>query len=420
MPQQPLALSTPSRNLVLLTIARGITWTGFLIAIIFGIEVLNFQLYLVPIFLIIVVMGLFNVATWWRLGWLRSVTEAECLVHLLIDVIGLTAIFYFTGGSTNPVITYYIVPITIAAATLPVRYTILTTVTAFGGYSALMLFYQPIPELSRHIAGTGISLHVLGMWLNFALCASLITYFVFKMARALRRRDRTLSKTRETALRNEQILAVASQAAGTAHELGTPLGTMAVLLGEMKEDADSDILREDITLLQRQVEQCKAHLRSLVATAERRRVGPLEHQDVQAYLERVIEKWLVIRPDVTHRLTCLGRRHAIIPTDDTLQQALLNLLNNAADANPQNIDITLDWDEQQVIVDIRDHGAGVPMDIADQLGQTFVSTKSKGMGIGLFLTHATINRFGGSVSLYNHEEGGTLTEVTLPRVDSKE
>ncbi|MCM5703432.1 ATP-binding protein [Larsenimonas salina] len=420
MPQQPLALSTPSRNLVLLTIARGITWTGFLIAIIFGIEVLNFQLYLVPIFLIIVVMGLFNVATWWRLGWLRSVTEAECLVHLLIDVIGLTAIFYFTGGSTNPVISYYIVPITIAAATLPVRYTILTTVTAFGGYSALMLFYQPIPELSRHIAGTGISLHVLGMWLNFALCASLITYFVFKMARALRRRDRTLSKTRETALRNEQILAVASQAAGTAHELGTPLGTMAVLLGEMKEDADSDILREDITLLQRQVEQCKTHLRSLVATAERRRVGPLEHQDVQAYLERVIEKWLVIRPDVTHRLTCLGRRHAIIPTDDTLQQALLNLLNNAADANPQNIDITLDWDEQQVIVDIRDHGAGVPMDIADQLGQTFVSTKSKGMGIGLFLTHATINRFGGSVSLYNHEEGGTLTEVTLPRVDSKE
>ena len=69
------------------------------------------------------------------------------------------------------------------------------------------------------------------------------------------------------------------------------------------------------------------------------------------------------------------------------------------------------------MIDIRDHGPGVTLSIADQLGDTFVSTKTKGLGIGLFLTHATINRFGGGVSLYNHPEGGTLTEVTLPRSD---
>ncbi|MCM2130714.1 ATP-binding protein [Larsenimonas rhizosphaerae] len=418
MSNQPLALSTPSRNLILLTVARGITWTGFLVAIIFGIEILNFQLYLVPIFVTIAVMGLFNVATWWRLGWPRSVTAGECLAHLLIDILGLTVIFYFTGGSNNPVITYYLVPVTIAAATLPWRYALLTTGCCFSAYSGLMWFYQPIPELSRYIAGSSISLHVLGMWLNFILCASLITYFVFKMARALRYRDMTLSHTREAALRNEQILAVASQAAGTAHELGTPLATMAILLGEMKEDADDDLLRNDIALLQGQVEQCKSHLRSLVATAERRRSGPPDNMDARQYLENVIQKWLVIRPDVTHQFECSGKRHAIIPTDDTLQQALLNLLNNAADANPSSIDIQLDWDNTQVTIDIRDHGEGVPMEIADQLGQTFVSTKSKGMGIGLFLTHATINRFGGSVTLYNHEDGGTLTEVVLPRVNS--
>ena len=106
----------------------------------------------------------------------------------------------------------------------------------------------------------------------------------------------------------------------------------------------------------------------------------------------------------------------MIAVDTTLDQALTNLLNNAADARPDDIAIQLDWTADQVVIDIRDHGPGIPMSIADQLGDTFVSTKSKGLGIGLFLTHATINRFGGGVSLYNHPEGGTLTEVSLPRV----
>jgi len=104
-----------------------------------------------------------------------------------------------------------------------------------------------------------------------------------------------------------------------------------------------------------------------------------------------------------------------LAVDATLDQALTNLLNNAADANPEQIAIRLDWQDESVVIDIRDHGPGVAMSIADQLGETFISTKSKGMGIGLFLTHATINRLGGGVSLYNHPEGGTLTEVKLPR-----
>ncbi|APX93121.1 two-component sensor histidine kinase [Halomonas sp. 1513] len=421
-PALPLPLSTPNRNLVRLTIVRGITWTGFLAAIIFGIEVIGFQLRVVPVICVIVAMGLINVATWWRLGRPRAVTDTEYLFHLLADVAGLTLLFYFTGGSTNPFITYYLVPITIAAATLPWRFAWLIASASMAGYTFLMLFFEPVPQLSHGIIVGSISLHVLGMWLNFGLSAGLVTFFIYKMAHALRRRDQTLSRTREAALRNEQVLAVATQAAGTAHELGTPLSTMAVLLKEMRDEAgDNDPLCADIDLLRQQVDTCKSRLQHLVANADRRRLAEPEQRPAGEWLAQVVQRWLVLRPDVSHRLDIAERRGMpTLAVDATLEQALMNLLNNAADANPEQIAISLDWDSDEVIIDIRDHGPGVAMSIADQLGDTFVSTKSKGMGIGLFLTHATINRFGGGVSLYNHEEGGTLTEVKLPRLDTSQ
>ncbi|WP_148254040.1 ATP-binding protein [Aidingimonas lacisalsi] len=419
-PALPPPLSTPNRNLVRLTIVRGITWTGYLAAIIFGIEVLGFQLRVLPVISVIIAMGLVNVVTWWRLGRPRAVTDTEYLLHLLIDLTGLTLLFYYTGGSTNPFITYYLVPITIAAATLPWRYAWIIASVALAGYTFLMLFYEPVPQLSHGIVGPGINLHVLGMWLNFGLSAGLVTFFIYKMAHALRRRDQTLSRTREASLRNEQVLAVATQAAGTAHELGTPLSTMAVLLKEMKQDAKDDrTLEADIDLLREQVDTCKSRLQTLVDNADRRRLSEPEITPAQQWLHNVIQRWLVLRPDVSHRLEVTDKRgQPQLAVDATLEQALMNLLNNAADANPDHIVINLDWNIDEIVIDIRDHGPGVAMSIADQLGETFVSTKSKGMGIGLFLTHATINRFGGGVSLYNHQEGGTLTEVKLPRADT--
>src|SRR5699024_6030121 len=122
MPATPLPLSTPSRNLVRLTIVRGITWTGFLVATIFGLEILGFELRAAAVIGVIVCMGLVNLFTWWRLGRQWAVSDMEYLLHLLVDVIGLTLLFYLTGGCNNPFISYYLVPVTIAAATLPWHY----------------------------------------------------------------------------------------------------------------------------------------------------------------------------------------------------------------------------------------------------------------------------------------------------------
>ena len=124
-----------------------------------------------------------------------------------------------------------------------------------------------------------------------------------------------------------------------------------------------------------------------------------------------------MRPEATYRFQCLGAGAVprLQPPAD-LTQALLNLLNNAADACPDKLDIRLDWDEQWVNLSIRDHGAGVPLAIAEQIGRPFFTTKGKGFGLGLFLSQASVTRAGGSVKLYNHEEGGTLTELRLPRL----
>lgn len=412
-----LPLSTPNRNLVRLTIVRGITWTGFLAGVIIGVEGLGFRLEVPAVIGVILAMGIINVATWWRLGRPRDVTHREYLTHLLVDVAGLTLLFHFTGGSTNPFINYFLIPVTIAAATLPWLYAWIIAGTSLLCYSGLMFVYHPVPQLAMSHGEDGLSLHILGMWFNFALSAGLVTFFVYKMALALRVRDQALSRTREASLRNEQVLAVATQAAGTAHELGTPLSTMAVLLAEMREEADDDsLLARDIELLRQQVDTCKTRLQRLVDHADHRRLAAAETQDAQRWLGAVVQRWLVLRPDVSHQLEIIGPSGTPwIRVDATLDQALTNLLNNAADANPQSIRIQLDWSAKEVVIDIRDHGPGVPLSIADQLGETFVSTKSKGMGIGLFLTHATINRLGGGVSLYNHPAGGTLTEVVLPR-----
>ncbi|MFC0268441.1 ATP-binding protein [Kushneria aurantia] len=415
---QAFIFTTPARNLVRLTVARGISWTCFLLVVIFGIEVLDFQLRIVPIIAIIVIMGLFNVATWWRLGHPRPITDLEYLIHLLIDIAGLTLIFYFTGGPTNPAIAYYVIPIAMAAATQPWRHACIAAASALLGYSVLMLQFEPVPELRQPIGDGLLTLDVLGMWLNFTLCAGIIAIVICRMAITLRQRDHMLARTREAALRNEQILAVASQAAGTAHELGTPLSTMTMLIDEMRAEKISETQREDLDLLRSQVDTCKNHLRELVASADRRQGDPPQRVNAAYWLEKLLQRWLVMRPDVSHHLE-IADRDIELMVDPTLDQAVMNLLNNAADAEPNGIVIGLEADSDERVLSIVDRGPGISMEVASHMGESFISGRSRGLGIGLFLTHATLDRFGGSVRLYNQQQGGTLTEVRLPHPDNK-
>lgn len=363
------------------------------------------------------VMGAINLLTFFRLRKTLAVTQLEFFIHLLIDLICLSLVFYLSGGANNPFISYFLVPISVSAATLSGRQTLIITSFSILSYSLLLYFHIPLPILSpeHHQTNQQINFHVLGMWLNFFISACLITYFVVKMARDLRAQEEQLNRWREDELRDEQLMAVATLAAGTAHELGTPLSTMKLLLGELRGDYPHDAqLQQDLSLLQQQVEQCATTLRGLVHTAEQTKDGQFPLLSIREFCERVIERWQIIRPDAKAIINIQTNENSQeYPFHPSIAQAIINLLNNAADANPENLSITIDWNANQLEWKIEDEGPGIPENIAQQMGKAFI-TSGNGLGIGLYLTHATINRYGGSVSLHKRQPTGTLTHLCLP------
>ncbi|MCX2979353.1 HAMP domain-containing histidine kinase [Halieaceae bacterium IMCC14734] len=367
--------------------------------------------------LITVALAVITLLSFWRLRRDWPVGDQEYFAQLTLDAVGLTAFLYLSGGANNPFVSYYLVPLVIAAAILPRTYTWLLAVISVGAYSALLYFYLPLPLFSPHAHGAvGLfNVHIAGMWIMFMLSVGLITYFVVGMAATLRRQEQATVEQREDQLRNEQILGVASLAAGTAHELATPLATMSVLLEELMETAATVTDQSDYQVLQDQVQRCKGILDRLSQTARMTEAGELQTVSADQYLQQTYEQWLVQRPEVTARLSAYSSGPAPpLRVDPTLSQAIENLLNNAANANPCDIQIEIRWDEQKVSIAILDHGPGIPADIINQLGRPVVSATGSGLGLGLLLSHATVNRYGGSIELRNRTTRGTCATLTLP------
>lgn len=375
---------------------------------------------------------LVTLLTWWRsrLSW--PVTDAELAGHLLFDIAVLSGLLYFTGGSTNPFVTLYLLPLSIAAAMLPLRYTWAVAGATLLCYTFLLFKHIPLPhgaggfallatlfpggmagEHDMHGAQADFNLHVLGMWLNFALSAVLIAWFVARMAQSLRERDQRLSVAREAALRNEQLIGLGILAAGAAHELGTPLSTIAVIAKELEKDYAHDaLLVNELRLLYAQTQHCKAILTNLSTRADdTARLG------CEDYLHKILEQWQLLRPHIKISAHFNGTQPTpLVSVERTLDQAVLNLLNNAADVSPEGIELIGRWNTTQLTLEIRDRGPGMSMEVAAHAGEAFFTTKGPagGLGIGLFLANATIERFGGTVNWFNREGGGACVRITLP------
>jgi two-component system sensor histidine kinase RegB len=337
----------------------------------------------------------------------------------LIDVLGWSALMYFTGGANNPFVSYYIVPLVISAAVLPWRHTWLVAGASLLAYSLLLYYYRPFPLFTPHAHmghGDGASVHILGMWFNFLFSAGLITYFVVRMGSMLRRQEARATAEREDRLRNDQIMAVASLAAGTAHELGTPLSTMTVLVDEMLQDATlGGQARRDCELLQKQLTQCRETLAGLTRTAELTSVDQVQHRPVGEFVRQTVERWAVRRPGVGCDIRSpQAGPGPDIAFDSTLGQALENLLNNAADTGSPRLEITYRWDARQAEIAIRDWGPGVAGELLQSMGKPIIRASRDGLGIGLLLSHATVERYGGRIELRNAPDGGTIATLSLP------
>lgn len=425
-----------------LTNLRRLFWLRMVMAIAIGstswVAITFYDIKLSPDTIVgaVLLMLVLNAFTWWRLKRHKPVGHMEMLAQLLLDMTILTGLFYVTGGYTNPFVWMYLLPLTVAAVSLPWRLTWLVAGLAVGCYTMLMFWYQPLPMQPMDMSGmdmsnmsardmhmmhmshqSGFSVHLLGMWAGFVVSAGVIAFFVERMGRSLREYDNLIAETREKTLESERMLALGTLATAAAHELGTPLATMAVITGEMIDDCvGQSQLAEPLVLLRAQIDRCKDILTSITASAGQQRAEDGRGQALDDFLQQTIDRWQDTRPETVFDCVLQGKLPApSIAVDRTLGQALVNLLDNAADASPHHVSLSGGWTGTELSLAIRDHGAGLSPEIASSVGTPFFTTKEdRGMGLGLYLARIILERFGGTVELANHPQGGAVTRIHLP------
>ena len=411
-------LENPSRrNLQRLFLLRSVM-IAFMLAATLALYYLHIPLPKYPVTFAVGGMLLLNLITLLRLNkHSRHVNDQEVLLQLLGDLVALTVLFYYTGGYSNPLVWMYLLPLTVAAVALKRQYAWLLAAVAIACYSLLVFYYVPLSHLHMHdIAGKTLDIHLVGMWIGFVVSAGIIAFFVTKIGQSLREYDQLMANIREKSLESERVLSLGTLAASAAHELGTPLSTMAVVSKELANElAHQPEQLQQLEILRTQINRCKEILSSITRNAGQSRADGGHGSDLREFLHEVIQRWRDTRPATELVISiCNHSSNPQIFTDRALIQALQNLLDNAADASPERILLDADWNEDILEISIRDFGPGITEDIKKQLGQPFFSSKNEnGMGLGVYLTQMTLARLGGELSINNHADGGALTYVKL-------
>ena len=362
-------------------------------------------------------LAVFAVFAAWRISQPWPVHEWETVCHIVADTLVLSYLLYFTGGARNPFVTLLLVPIALSAAALSVRAILAVAATAGAAYFVLLRWFVPLPMNELSADDHGFSLHVAGMGVNFGITALLLGFFINRLATAVRQQQQEVQRVRERALRDEGILAIATQAAGAAHELNTPLSTMRTLLPELRREHATDAaLNEDLQLLEGQVERCRTILREMVAFGKAQLSQEPERLALPAFIHGCVERFKLLRPEAELELDVQPQLDALVlRTPPGLRHALLNLLNNAADASAlcdsHFVMLEVRRHEQWLDWIVRDRGPGfTPAGATAAIG---ISGKQSGLGIGLALAEATAERLTGELIIANTGNGAEL-RLRLP------
>lgn len=373
---------------------------------------------MVAVILVSVILG------YWRLRRKMVISQRELFGHLVMDVIFLVVIVYYTGGASNPLISYLLVLLAVGATLLTRFYVNIFAATSIALYS-FFLFSELQTEHTDHLMAN-FQLHLVGMWVTFVVSALLITLFVTRMAEAIRSRELTLAKARENEMRNEQLVAIGTLAAGTAHALGTPLSTMAVLLTDLDKMSEEQLhnsdIKPDISLLRQQVMRCKDSLSQLTRFYNKSDARHPESGSLGAFMEDIRDYIVNIHPRANIRFTLgEGAHDARISTDLTLRHAVINLIENAIRAARSLVTVTasLTRDAMHGIeITVGDDGPGIPESVMENMGEPFISTRKDSMGLGIFLANAAIQRSRGSIEMFNLKTGGATSIIRLPQSTS--
>jgi two-component system sensor histidine kinase RegB len=330
---------------------------------------------------------------------------------LTADLLLVGLWLFLTGGYTNPLVSLLLIPVAVAIILVPLGQGIAITIAGILVYTALMLWHTPV---TREHHGTDLAqLHLIGMWVTFAMTAGILLLVVGTLARQLRQQQAKLAQVRESRLRDEQIIALGLSAASVAHRLGTPLNTLTLLTEELKSAMGAgEDCTEDLNLMDQQLALCSSHLQQLSSAATEARTARLETLAASDWMTRLKESATLLWPGARiewHSATIQSQ----VDVDATLDQAVLNLLANAVTASPERVSVGLQQEKPgRVQLTVEDHGNGLDLSGLGAPGEQPVPSEN-GLGVGLFLTNATIQRMGGTLRARTDGHGTTMI-IDLP------
>lgn len=355
---------------------------------------------------IAVLLG-FNLFAMWRTARLDEPSALEAFLHIAVDVGVLTWLIAWSGGIANPFTSLFLLPIAFAALALAVPWVYAMAALCGVGYAVSILLGQPLPH--AHGVSEGFDLHLWGMVVNFLVSSVVLLYFFTRISAILRHREDELSMLRERFARNEGIVALATHAASVAHELNTPLGTMTLILDDLLEEPLSSAVTEDHRAMRMLVDVCRDRVKELAMQAAGNASSLID-------IDRVIERWQLVRPAV--ELVRRGTMSEGTQVDAAVGHLLQALLNNAADAGEANgvarVDVKLDSCDGFLLGEIRDYGAGFEQALPFLPVKLFESSKPHGLGIGLALSHATVERLNGELTMHESDGRGVRVRFKLP------
>ncbi len=416
----------PSVTTITLRWLLRLRWVGLagqVATLLFASLILHLDLPWVPLLCVITVAIATNFILYQGSAIEEAQPEWTIALVIAIDVVLLSIMLYFTGGASNPFTSFFLVLVALAAMSLGARWLAAIVALAIGCYA--IIFWNGVPLRGPggigEIGCPGFGLHLQGMAVAFFLTSACIAYFVRKMHSSLQLRDAALTEMENKAARSDQFSALAAIAAGVAHELGSPLGTIAVASHELElalsKSSTSEGTLADAQLIRSEVERCRTILdrldrRSTAGTGEA--PEPCSIRMIIADLQKALPDQLCSRL-IVRNLTRSQQFH--LPRSP-LVQSLLVLLQNASEADPSGeaIELEVSHSGNHLRLAVHDRGTGMSESTQKHAGEPFYTTKPprQGMGLGLFLVRTLAMQLGGELSHRARSGGGTTAELQLP------
>lgn len=442
--QEALEFQNESR-LRLQTIVR-LRWfavAGQTLAVLICYFGLGFKLQLGYCLLLIALSAWLNIYLRMRISGRRRLGEINAMMLLGYDIVQLAGLLFLTGGISNPFVVLLVAPVTVSAATLTVRSTVILGASALGFAALFIFFHQPLPWSEATRPPDLPELYKVGQFAAVFATTVFLALYVHRLASEARQMSAALSATELVLSREQRLHALDGLAAAAAHELGTPLATIALVSKELKRDlspdqADNQHLVEDLELLHTQAKRCRDILQKLTRAPQER--DPMHaHMTIRQVIDEACEPHrhgpviIDIQPQEKSDAVALSNDGNVIAEPEGERQpgimyGLGNLIENAVDYAEARVSVTAAWNEQSVTVSVVDDGPGFAPAVIDQLGEPYVraqstkklrSSERSGLGLGFFIAKTLLERSGATLEFDNREapDSGAIVRVSWSRDD---